>query len=476
MTADAKTTPVPNGFPVPESIFDVRPLTPTEEAAYIATGEKAFKTFLDAVLKRDPGMVWNFVGDYDGIQLLEGDIPGFKLDKNVVPYRAVGKITATLEEIAELHAFETRAKCDFYRNHHAQDLADMFPLFSFFDRTPAKPLKQMYIKWSVIESPVPVVKNRDFCFVEAQDEFRFSSGRRGWAFCQLSVDVPGVVNLQSSPLNLVRGALHHTGCAYIETDIPGVLDVIYHIASDFKGAIPHWVRKMGMKRRARHLAHVNEYVHKVRLSTRNLLPKTKSFYKSSNTDDDEIDDDDTSGRCCYLCEQPRRFSRMRNCQSCGEAVCVRCSRKWRVPTKVNEHNLVRVCNLCSRKVRQDSISECCLATPNSDASSEASSWRASFRTSSLGGGSDFDALDITPTPWANKSRQLSDPPTMDISYVNLYGADLRKTKSLPVLTAPPARIVLFDPATFAAHETPVEADDEGDASVVDDLDTFLLSR
>ncbi|OQR85181.1 hypothetical protein ACHHYP_12165 [Achlya hypogyna] len=445
----------PTGYPVPESIFDNPPLTPTEEAAYIATGEKAFKTFLDAVLKRDPGILWNFVGDYDGIRLLEGDIPGFKLDKNVLPYRALGKINATLEEIAALHAFETRAKCDFYRHHHAQDLADMFPLYSFFERTPTKPLKQMYIKWSVIESPVPIVKSRDFVFIEAQDEFRFASGRRGWAFCQVSVDVPGVQNLQDSPLNLIRGQLHHTGCAYIETNIPGVLDVVYHIASDFKGAIPHWVRKIGMKRRARHLAHLNEYVHQMRLSTRKLLPTT-------------IEPSDE--RCCYLCEQPARFSRMRQCQSCGEAVCSRCSRKWRLPTKTQSDDTVQICNICSRKVRLGSFSEGNLATPGSEASSE--STRFSFRTSSLGGGSEFDALDLTPTPWA-KARQNSDPAAVDLSYVNMYGnSDLRKTKSLPTL-AP--RVVLFDPSAFATRETPEEVDEDLEAAVVDDhqLDAFL---
>ncbi|OQS02845.1 hypothetical protein THRCLA_04826 [Thraustotheca clavata] len=454
-------------YPVPETIFDCPPLSQEEEAAFIAKGEKAFKTFLDSVLKRDASFIWNFVGDYDGIRLMEGDIPGFKLEKP--PYRAFGKITATLEEIAYLHAFETRDKCDFYRKHHAQDLLDMFPLYSFFERTPARPLKQMYIKWSALSSPVPIIKNRDFVFIEAQDEFRLSSGRRGWAFCQYSVDVPGVCHLQDSPLNLVRGSVSHMGCAYIETDIPGVLDAIYHISSDLKGAIPHWVRKIGMKHRARHLAHLNEYVRKARLNSRYIIPKPHSWPAP------------TSQRCT-ICDQLKGYQQIASCHSCGEVVCTRCSRKKLNLSKADTNERERICNNCLRKVRRDSLSDGSLScpTPNSEASSESSTSlaRFSYRSSSVGGGSDFDAIDAASVAWpGNKARQNSDPAAVDLSYVNAYGENLRKTKSLPLMTQP-KRVVLFDPTAFQQQPTPVEDDDEGNATVIDEshIDSIMMTN
>ncbi|KDO28523.1 hypothetical protein SPRG_06381 [Saprolegnia parasitica CBS 223.65] len=470
-------------YPLDDNFFRVPPLSLAARQSFLDQGDKILRTFLDKTLKRDESMRWSFVGEYDGVRLLEGDIPGLKLDKSITPFRAVTKIHATLEEIAEMHACATRAQCKRFIHNYAHDVLDLITLHSLIERSAAHPLKQVYVKWTVCESPVPIIKDRDFVYLESQDLFKLSSGRRGWALCQNSIELPYVQSLQKTPLQAVRGTLNHTGSVYIETDTPGVLDVIYHISTDMKGNIHHWVRKQAMKRRARHVAALNDFVHQARLASVALKSEAELYTPSSTM----------VVHNCSLCM--RDLARARFCQSCAEPVCSRCSRKWRLPNTPADQPSVRICNVCSSAVRSGRLTsdDGHSSAPSevssngsdvkprkhssiaSDVGTDAKARKSSMPVEPTSGSTTVaaprrrtvDAVEMTPTKTTTttKSKTIGGPlrideDTMDLSYLKLYEAQ----GPAPIGNVHPRALMRPEPSTssFVMMEPSVEFDDFDD--------------
>ncbi|OQS02844.1 hypothetical protein THRCLA_21311, partial [Thraustotheca clavata] len=364
-------------YPLPDDFFQVPQLSPENCVWFTDYGERTLRTMLDKVLKKDPNMIWNYMCDMDGVRIMEGEIKGFKLDKNTIPFRVYGKVNATLEEVALIHDFSTRQKCSYHKKHFANDILDTHTLYNVIPRTEDNVFKQIYVRWSAIPSPVAIIKDRDFVFVECQNEFKFTSGRRGWAFCQTSVELDCVPPLKGSGYDLVRGDLNHTGCVFMETEVPGVLDVVYHISYDFKGSMPSWIRKLSVKSRARTIKAISDHIHQLRLSSQ-LQRSVSSSSSSVSTEVESVASsvatvlsNITNQKRCSICNSSFRFRKSYQCQSCSEQVCSNCSQKWKLPTSTGTS--LRVCTTCSEAARSGTLwetSHSC-ATPASDISTSA---------------------------------------------------------------------------------------------------------
>ncbi|OQR96363.1 hypothetical protein ACHHYP_16005 [Achlya hypogyna] len=331
-------------FTLPRGVFQTPPLTSDQRAALVEEGKQNLRDFVVSVMnKQQNALVWDPVGETHGVTLFQASDPKHQHDKNLLQYRALAKINATLDEIAALHTFNTRAMCDQYRRYYAHDIMDMRPLYVL--GTPDHPLAQMYIKWSVYQSPMSLIKDRDFIYLEvmtSQDEFVLDCGRRGWAFCQSSIELPSCPPLHQ--FDIVRGHISGAGCVFLETDKPGYLEVIYHLGLDIKGSVPHFVRQMALKRRGKSITRLDKYIHEMRLSQLTLQPKSSG----------------PSGplpKHCATCNVSFRFRSSKICQSCGQVVCSKCSRKWAIHMPQNTKADVRVCHGCSLSVRDGSIWE-----------------------------------------------------------------------------------------------------------------------
>ncbi|OQR81693.1 hypothetical protein ACHHYP_16443 [Achlya hypogyna] len=310
-------------YPVPTNFFNVPYLTAEQHAEYIHQGDEILQTFLTQIALDSPDD-WHFVGNHsDGVRVYEGLRP-CKANRQILPFRTKTKVKATLTEIALLHTFDTREDCQHYIHTYASDLVDMLPLYTFLQRTKAHPLKQTYIKWSAGQSPVGVFADRDFLYLEAQDEVVLANGRRGWAFCQNSILLPAVPTLENTDFKLIRSFLHFTGALFVETETPGVLDLIYNVTVDFKGSMPVWVQKIALKRRARKICSVKDHVKKMRAMLPAITPPPTPR------------EDVTCKVCAHGAEHPQM------CECCGEHTCERCSRKWRR----RGWNSIRLCLNC----------------------------------------------------------------------------------------------------------------------------------
>ncbi|EQC33865.1 hypothetical protein SDRG_08546 [Saprolegnia diclina VS20] len=378
-------------YPLRDDAFVCPPPMPSQVAHYTQLGETTFDQFLESTLTKPSATSWDHVATYDSVALYKGTVP-INADSLVVPYRAVTTARATIEEIAHIHSFETRAQCAHFTKHYAEDILDMFTLYSFLPRTKQDPFKQVYLKWTACASPMAAVSNRDFTYLECQDAFETPAGRRGWAFCQVSVDLPFLPSLETSALALVRGQLLRTGCVFVETATPGVVDVIYHICADLKGHIPQWTYKLGMKTRALSVLHIEKNVTRLRLSAQQMRAKAAATKLPR------------PGVHCSVCTKPFRFHRVHHCRSCAKAVCSKCSQKYKLPSM---DDLVRVCVRCSEAVRYGPASDLVVSgygTPRSDASSEP------WWTTEL----------MTPPPMTPVATPKASP-KVDLSYLSTFG-------------------------------------------------------
>ncbi|CAK4638538.1 unnamed protein product [Aphanomyces euteiches] len=211
-------------YPLPSSFFSCPKLSPSEEAQFVSLAKESLQQFIEMGLE-PMEYSWTSQGEQNGVRLYEG--PPDPRHKHVVPYRGVTTIHGTIHEVAMLRAFETRELClrHVHRNAKASNLLDIMPLYSFVERTSESPLQQIYVNWCAITSPLPIVKDRDFLFLESQDEFTLEDGRNGWAYCQHSIALASCPPQTLSGLSLVRGSIYHSGCIFIESaDTPGVLE------------------------------------------------------------------------------------------------------------------------------------------------------------------------------------------------------------------------------------------------------------
>ncbi|KAH9100401.1 hypothetical protein LEN26_015883 [Aphanomyces euteiches] len=324
-------------YPLPSSFFSCPKLSPSEEAQFVSLAKESLQQFIEMGLE-PMEYSWTSQGEQNGVRLYEG--PPDPRHKHVVPYRGVTTIHGTIHEVAMLRAFETRELClrHVHRNAKASNLLDIMPLYSFVERTSESPLQQIYVNWCAITSPLPIVKDRDFLFLESQDEFTLEDGRNGWAYCQHSIALASCPPQTLSGLSLVRGSIYHSGCIFIESaDTPGVLEVLSHYTVDIKGNLPMWLRRHSMHRFITETGLLNQHIHEMRLGSMPLktLVECEPVGRS---------------KYCSLCTRSFGLWSAKNCQRCGQVVCQKCSQRWRVGVGSS----VQICIDCSNQVRDHS--------------------------------------------------------------------------------------------------------------------------
>ncbi|KAH9109436.1 hypothetical protein AeMF1_015488 [Aphanomyces euteiches] len=94
------------------------------------------------------------------------------------------------------------------------------------------------LRWAGLPSVLSLISDRDFCGIERGDFLRDLSGRHGWAYSFVSMELP---SCPSQP-DYVRGWLRLAHIC-LETSEPGVIDVISFVHADFKGTTPQFVAR-----------------------------------------------------------------------------------------------------------------------------------------------------------------------------------------------------------------------------------------
>nr|CCA21554.1 conserved hypothetical protein [Albugo laibachii Nc14] len=220
------------------------------------------------------------------------------------------------------------------------DVLDTETLYSLVQPSYKHPRRLVAIRWALIQSASKFVRNRDFCFVECQKEFRDGNGRRGWVRSVHSVRLACCPSFEASH-NIVRGSLYRCGLIAIQSATnPNVLETTYTMEMDLKGRMPEKILRSFLCYRMASIGKVNKLLQRQRLSSSPLLGDLDIPARQNKP-------------TCHLCFRLFRALRVRRyvCRRCGEFICSNCSDDWLLEIPVIGLKRVRVCTYCSADAR-----------------------------------------------------------------------------------------------------------------------------
>ncbi|KAH9135454.1 hypothetical protein LEN26_006412 [Aphanomyces euteiches] len=325
-------------FPLPTDFFRCPPLR-SEDRRRI---QDRARSFLPEVITRSrlshPEMNWRISSDHGDCRVYEGSDP--TTPSSVVSWAGVAHVSATLREVRELYvAHSTRAYRELNRIVTRNDTIDSMQLYTITDSEN----EHIDVRWFAYKSPLPgIVLPRDMCFIEIQQPFQWE-GRQGYATGITDIDMKCCPDLRKA-LGLLRISCFRVGYIFLETDVPGQLEVTHHYQMDFHGQLPHWALRAAMKVRLKNIRDVDRYLREKRLSNTSFLPTTELIPTANRSR-------------CFLCQT--KFSMLRSktqCRKCGEVMCRTCTRVWTIQNGGIEAQ-VSVCTPCSLNPSQDMAQE-----------------------------------------------------------------------------------------------------------------------
>ncbi|CAK4726241.1 hypothetical protein AeNC1_001774 [Aphanomyces euteiches] len=317
-------------FPVPNNFFYCPPLGDDEKENLIRVGESSLIDLVRSSKLQDGMIRWEMDSDENGIQIFYGEDPNGPAEVTLLASST--EVLATFDEVAALFRVETAEQYLEYTKLFAKDLLDAAHLYSISSPTEDRPRHYTGVRWIVVGSPYPLVANRDYCYLECQDDFEMN-GKRGWGRSLTSINLPCCPDFFGT-LGTIRATFIRSGFVVLEAKRPGYLKIIHALQTDFKGNIPKWVVKIGMKRRARTIGDVDTYLRERRLSSSPFLREHQLVPKALRSK-------------CYLCQSKfGALSLKARCRKCGEVVCGKCNKYWEVDTP-RGRKAIRVCSACS---------------------------------------------------------------------------------------------------------------------------------
>ncbi|RHY28665.1 hypothetical protein DYB32_005793 [Aphanomyces invadans] len=254
--------------------FYTRPELTKSEAEFL--GSIATKMCLEVIVsaQENGGTVkWKHkTNNRDGVHIFQGE--EFGGNDNLTYVCGVNTIRGTLADITDLFHFTSDEKLASYARVFEPDLIDMFTIYDIVTPSPENPMHYIGVRWSAIESSSPLVKNRDFCYLEKSFGF-------------------------------VRGSYYRSGVVIVETNKPGVVDITYILQVNFKGSVPAWVASIGR---------IEKFLQGKKLSEGRILgdidlpPKQHVVH-------------------CHLCSRrfDHVFTRRYRCRKCAHVICKHCS-------------------------------------------------------------------------------------------------------------------------------------------------------
>ncbi|RHZ25651.1 hypothetical protein DYB37_005783 [Aphanomyces astaci] len=311
---------MPAKLPLPRKFFTCPELDVDSASMLADHAVNGLKTMVELARFQGGPITWTLESDKDGIQNYSGS--GTHAPVGAVLTLHVTNVEGTLEDAASLMQSTNPADYTAYCAAFAPDVSDSATLYTLRTPSAAKPREYAAVKWQCFESPTSLVKSRDVCYVEAQQDVTLHHGVKGWARCMQSIDLPCCPNLQDSH-DLVRGWLHYGGYLFTETTIPGEMQIIHVQCMDFKGHLPQFLVKLSSKARMKTLARLH----------RHFAQAAVSFYRAPLKS--------TRRRKCMLCTVGPQLT----CSKCLQGVCMNCNKYWKMTTP--EGRKTRVCYACS---------------------------------------------------------------------------------------------------------------------------------
>ncbi|CAH0482798.1 unnamed protein product [Peronospora belbahrii] len=334
-------------LPLPDNFFPVPQLNAKEKKHFLGLAKHACKEVIYYSRQDDGPMKWIQLSSHAGVNVFQGVYDSGSTNtqdtKSLTYLRGACKIRATIDEVSDFFKLDTPEKLSGYAKTVGKDLLDQRTLLTLATPTPENPKHYVAIKWSAVESPSKVARNRDFCYIECHDEFIDSNTkRRGWVKSIHSIRLPFCPPLHRSH-GLVRGSFYRSGYIFTESADKGCVDAVHTLHLDIKGNAPDWLKILVMKRRIRNIAEVDRYFQLQRLAQEKLLG------------DLELPKKEKATRCQICDTRFGFFHRRRICRKCGKVVCTPCGNEFLLDYAGLGLKKAQVCMRCSESVGYETI-------------------------------------------------------------------------------------------------------------------------
>ncbi|KAJ0393980.1 hypothetical protein ATCC90586_009083 [Pythium insidiosum] len=337
-------------LPLPDDFFRAPALNAKETRYLVNLAKRACKEVVYYSRRSGGPMNWVHLSSDDGVEVFQGideSVGGAAAagagtvgaDSRSITYlRGATRIYATIDEIADFFRLDTPSKLSGFTQTVGRDLLDQKTLYTLAQPTYENPKHYVGVKWTAVESPSKLARNRDFCYLECHDEFiDTSSKKRGWVRSLHSIRLPFCPPLHKSH-GLVRGSLYRSGFVFIESDDRAYVDAIHTLHMDIKGNAPNWLKILVMKRRIKNISEVNRYFQLRRLCAQPLLGDLELPSKSGVS------------RCQVCASKFGLFSRKSTCRKCGKVICSNCGHHFVLDYAGKGAKKVRICVTCAEVV------------------------------------------------------------------------------------------------------------------------------
>lgn len=327
--------------PLRDDYFAAPLLSQKEKSYLVRKACEAAQELVERARSADGPIAWRHVEKADDVQIYAGQPRGASSSTGSLSMCGVMSVPGTVKEVAALFDLSTtRQMKEFATRNDPQALFyDAVVLHTLAPRSKEKPLHQVTAKWMVVKTPRGL-EDRDFCYLECQDKFIDSLGRKGWVMCMHSIKLPGCDDLQRE-FGLVRGSVYHSGLIVVEAEQRhGYVDIIHVLQMNLKKSAampPAFLRDrvlvVGRIRAMMRAKRLNEQRY---LSDLELVPKK---YRSR----------------CTVCQDSFSLLLLRklNCRKCGEVVCGACSKEFTIDSariRTDAAVKLRICMRCYQLV------------------------------------------------------------------------------------------------------------------------------
>ncbi|KAL0585611.1 hypothetical protein ABG067_004753 [Albugo candida] len=162
-------------LPLPDNYFQPPALSQEEKKYLITLAKRACKEVVCYSRPCQGPVQWiHLCTEEGGVEVYQGVDQTSKLSvhsgsiksRNLTYLRGVAKVYATIDEIAEFFKLDTPEKIRSYQQTITSDTLDNQTLYHLALPTPRNPHHYVGVKWSAIESPSKLARNRDFSYIE----------------------------------------------------------------------------------------------------------------------------------------------------------------------------------------------------------------------------------------------------------------------------------------------------------------------
>ncbi|DBA00222.1 TPA: hypothetical protein N0F65_007866 [Lagenidium giganteum] len=322
-------------IPLRDNYFDTPLLSQNEKDYLVRKACEAAQEVVERARSTGGPIQWRHMEKYKGVQIYAGSPRGAYTDE-MTCMCGVTSVAGSVKEVAGLFDLSTTRLMKEFAMNHRDFFFDSIVLYNLAQRTKEKPLHQVTAKWIAVKSPKGM-EDRDYCYLECQDKFIDSNGRKGWVLCLHSIKLPGVDELHRE-FGFVRGSFYHSGIIVVQSDRPGYVDIIHTLQMNLKNNT-EMPRDM-MRQRVAFIGKVRDMVRDKRLNEQRYLSDLELVPKKYRSR-------------CSVCQDSFGLLLLRkiNCRKCGEVVCGACSKEFEVTNaKFLEKVKLRICMHCYNQV------------------------------------------------------------------------------------------------------------------------------